>query len=502
MKSMKIAYIFVISIVLIAGMFIFFSFFGREMLANKFIESAIKSDGERAISYYNIALKLSPKNATARNNLIDIYIENDEVELALNSIETGLVENPDNDNLYFYKIKIYEQNSDIEQAVQTANNIESSYVKSKFSSKSNIEPSFNLQDGTYNENVEISIKTDENASIYYKINAEKYQVYQNPINLSDGFYNIYAVAINEQGLVSREVDIEIYVENLIAPVSFATSGTIQAIEKQIGTTDEINYDGLFGLTEIDLTGNVLFDADIETLLNCSNLETLKLGDISNISTIYPLTKLKNLHTLYIESGCTEKIFSEIIGMNNLKNLEVTNSKINYLPENKTFLTKLSLKNCLVYDITKISTYKTLEHLDLSQNLISDISGIENLKKLNYLNLSNNKISDISDIVSIISLKSLDISNNEIYNVRDISNLFFLETVNMSNNQIASVIEFANLRYLTTLNCSYNNILTLEPLISSKSLIEIYANDNFIGDFSYLYKIENLAYINVENNQTD
>lgn len=500
MKSTKFAVLFIFSLVSITFGGIFFLFFGRDILANHLVQNAQKSNNETAIQYYNYALKISPQNTTARNNLIQILLETNNISQALQNIDEGITENPDNYDLYLYKIKLLEESLEIEQILKTVSDINSTYAKSKLSSKSQLDPIINLPSSNYSQNIQITIKCAETANIYYKINAEKYILYTEPIFLSDGFYDISTVAINEQGIVSREVSNSYFVENLVVPVSFTTSNTISSILAQIGDFNKIDKESLENLINLDLSDCIIFDNDIETLLNCPNLETLKLGDISNITTFYPLSKLDNIKNIEILQGCTNKLLEDLVQIPSIKNLQIHNSKINILPSNRSLIANLTLTNCLIYDISNISSYKTLQSLNLSQNLISDISGLSELKKLTYLNLSNNKINDISYILDTISIKTLDVSYNNLTRLQNLSNLFFLEEVNISNNQISSVLEFANLRYLTSLNCSFNNIITLEPLISSKSLNEIYANDNNIIDFSYINQIENLTYINLANNQ--
>lgn len=499
MKSRKIAYLFIISLVLLASGFAFFSILGRDMIANIFIENAINQKDETAIKYYNTALKISPENATARNKLASIYIKNDDLDLALAEINQGIKENPNNDDLYFYKVKIYESLENIEKAIDTVFEIESSYVKNKFNAKSDYEPIFNIKSGYYTQNIEITLSNPAKSTIYYKINAGKYEKYEKPIFLQDGFYDITAVTISELGVVSREILNEYKIENLVTPVAFTSKDNIKVIENQLENGMTANKEGLLSITKLDLSECIIFDSDIETLLNCTNLETLILGDITNISTFYPLSKLDFLTTIYVKQGCTKTLFEEILKITTLKTIEISNSRINILPKNTTQLTSLTLKNCLIYDIENILDYKTLETLNLSQNLITDITQISNLKKLSNLNLANNKIDDISAITDIISIKKLDLSNNKIVKITKLSNLTFLETVNISNNEIASVLEFSNLRYLTILNCAYNNLKTLEPLTKSTSLQEIYANDNYIEDVSYLENFENLSYINISNN---
>lgn len=499
MKNTKFAFLFIFILVFFCISIIFYTFFGKDILVNKLIQNAQNSNESTAIKYYNYALKINPKNAVARNNLVEIYMENDDFSQAMTSIDQGITENPDNDDLYLYKVKIFEQNLEITQVLDTINTIESSYVKSKFSAKAQTDPSFNIKSGNYSQNVQISINCTENSNIYYKINAENYQLYDNPIFLTDGYYDISAVSIDDSGIVSREITNSYFIENLVAPVSFTTSDTISAIKSQIGNFDEISKESLENLTTIDLSSSIIFDNDIETLLNCPNLEILLLGDISNLTSFYPLTKLDNIREIQILQGCTKNLLEQLVTIPTIKILKISNSKINILPQNQTLMTDLTLSNCLIYDISNISSYKTLANLDLSQNLISDISELAFLKKLTHLNLSNNNIVDISAIINTISIKKLDLSYNNINRIQNLSNLIFLEEVNISNNQISSVQEFANLRYLTSLNCSFNNILTLESLILSKSLLEIYANDNEIKDFSYINQIENLNYINLANN---
>lgn len=500
MKNKKNIFLLIVSISLVSFGVIFYIFIGNKMLSSKIISYAQNADNITAINLYNLALKITPESASARNKLIQLYVENESFDLALLNIEQGIIENPDNDDLYFYKIKISEHFSEIESIITTVEQIQSSYVKTKFSNKSQIEPYFNLNSGNYSENIEIELKTPSESNIYYKINAGKYELYTEKLFLTDGYYHITAVAINDSGLVSSLNSNEYFVENLIAPVIFTSNNTINSIKNQLNDDKSIDKSSLLSLIEIDLSDCTLFNSDIETLLNCTNLTELKLGDISNVTTIYPLTKLENLQKISVESGCSEQVLKEFLQINSINSITINNSKINILPKNTLILTHLTLKNCLIYNITNISSYKTLEYLDLSQNYISDINGIEDLKKINFLNLSNNKISDISYIFNIISIKSLDVSNNKIIDIKNMSNLLFLEKINISNNEIASVLEFSNLRYLNSINCSFNNILTLEPLVSSQSITEIYANDNIICDISYINSIENLNYINLANNQ--
>ena len=493
MKNKKIAYIFIIVFAIAMLSLAFYFFVGRDMIAERFIYNGKKTDNlSQAITMYNKALKLQPENATARNDVVDLYIQMGEFEKAHENIKEGIKINPENDDLYLYKVKLYEAEGKIQKAIDTVESITSNYTKSKFSNK--IEVRFSLPDGDYEEVINVELTSQPSTNIYYKVNTEEYKKYKEPIELGDGFHSIFAVAIDEKGLVSNVFKSQYEVQNMSAPVFFGSDNIKMKMEEQVGIFDEIQRKDLQIIETLDFSYMELFDEDIEAISNCINLKEIKLGDISNVTSLKPLKNLQSLEKIFIVKGCTNDAFCDILEIDKIREIRILNSPIYKIPKNQSLVKNLTLKNCLISDIHNISTYKTLEELDLSYNVIEEIDGVQELKILNTLNLSNNKIMDIQFLKDVISIKDIDLSYNKIRETDALSSLKFVEELNISNNEIASVLNFSMLRYIKKLDCSFNNILTLEPMVNNTSIQEIHANDNYITDISYISQIKSLNYI--------
>lgn len=83
-------------------------------------------------------------------------------------------------------------------------------------------------------------------------------------------------------------------------------------------------------------------------------------------------------------------------------------------------------------------------LTLSNNGITDLSGLESFSSVTSLDLSANKLSDESDlsILNSFNLTFLDLSSNQISDVSAVSNIKEIATVNL-HNQILSKVEVIN-----------------------------------------------------------
>lgn len=478
----------VISICLIIAIAFFYIFFGKNILVNYFLKQA--NNTNLSEKYYNYILAIDSDNSDVRNLLIDFYFESDMYEQASNAVNDAIFADKTNKYAYQQKVRLLAERGEIATAVKIEQAIDDMlYVE--FISKS----------GEYFEPIVVEISASKSSKVYYKINANNYVLYTSPIEIIDGYHDIYAVAISDDGSISRVVSSEFKVTNLTAPVSFSDVVIEVEVNKQIGYFEQNNIvaDQLREVKSLDLSKNIVYDDDIVTISNCINLEKLILGDVGNLTSLAPLIKLPKLSEITIERGCSSKLFSDVACIPSLDYIKVLNSNIYEISPAKCMPSTLILSNCLINDVFNLAGYKNLKILDLSNNIISDIYGIGQLKSLDEINLSNNKISDISYLSEIISLKKINLSFNEISDVSVLSRLVFSEEINISNNNVASVSVFSNMRYLEVLNCSYNNILTLEPLMKSESIKEIHANNNSITDLSYIDAFAVLDYLNIENN---
>lgn len=174
---------------------------------------------------------------------------------------------------------------------------------------------------------------------------------------------------------------------------------------------------LSGLTELNVSGNELgsiaaigrltnlktlwmdkvglSDADLEELYNLKNLKKLSIKDNADLSEAAVATLKKKL------SGCS-------ISHSELKSEIVLGGKSFAVDAENVEANGLGLS-----DISKVSGFTNVKHLDLSNNSISRLSPLSTLKTLETLDLSNNSISDISALASLKNLKQLWLNGNSI-----------------------------------------------------------------------------------------
>lgn len=472
-----------------------YSMFGQNIISSYYVEEAkTTSNPNDCVNYYKQAIKFNENKIEAYVNLANIFSYNQMYEEANEYLKLGIDKNPDNVELHLSVMKILMEQDEVSEAIIYAKTIKSDYVREKVKLSEASIPKVSETSGMFEDIV--SINVESNLPVYYKINESTYQKYEKTINLTDGFYRITFISIDENGKISSEVVHEYEVEILTAPVMFSSDEVIFEIKEQVGGV--LEGEMLSKAETLDLSYQVLFDDDINTLINFRELKELSLGDISNVSNLKPLLKLKNLESVSIMKGATVGMLSELLSIEGIISVKILNSSIQYLPVNSSTITSLTLKNCFINDLTNINTYKNLEILDLQTNEIKNIDGISEIKNLMILNLAENQISNIDEIGEIISLREVNVSNNRLYEVGSVSKLTFLENVDISNNEVSSVVPFSKLRYLTKINCQSNNILTIEPLVECDSLKEIHASFNLITEMPYEEKFENLEYIDIKN----
>lgn len=215
------------------------------------------------------------------------------------------------------------------------------------------------------------------------------------------------------------------------------------------------------LAELDLSNNRI--SDISPLMSVSKLTYLNLAGnrIKSVAALQDLTsltelnlssnelggiaavgRLTNLKTLWLDNtGLKDASLEELYGLKNLKKLSIKDNPELSEAAVTTLQKKLSgctishseLKREIVLggksfacdaetveanglglsDISKVSGFSNVKHLDLSNNSISRLSPLSQLKTLETLDLSNNRISDVSALTSLKNLKQLWLGGNSI-----------------------------------------------------------------------------------------
>ena len=201
-------------------------------------------------------------------------------------------------------------------------------------------------------------------------------------------------------------------------------------------------------------------SDIKFLEQCTNLEELDLGSISNrkmdsnkLNDLSPISSLKKLKKLDL-SGCglgdisslniSTKVIELSLDWNNIVDIKPLSNLINleklnvmYNPiENYgalPFLSQLEEFKSFQYRFKNLEPFlelKKLKVLDLQMNQLEDISHISNLTKLEELDLSFNFIQDLTPLSTLINLRELRVEGSR--EIRSLEPLFILVNLEVLN----------------------------------------------------------------------
>ena len=193
------------------------------------------------------------------------------------------------------------------------------------------------------------------------------------------------------------------------------------------------------LTKLDLSNNSIKSA--AALKELTKLTELRLGGnkLGSFSVIGKLTALKTLGLN--DTGLEDSDLSGLYALKNLKKLNVEDNGA--LTESGVSALQKKLPGCTIShselvrsielggksfpsdsetveatdlgltDISRVSGFTNLKHLDLSKNQISSVSALSALTSLETLDLSDNKLTDVSALHSLKNLKQLWLGGNDL-----------------------------------------------------------------------------------------
>lgn len=198
--------------------------------ANSFdyqIEQAQKAveqgETEKAISYYERAIKLEKDNVEARIALGTIYLEKEDLDSALVMFEEAVNLEPDNVDAYKGLLSVYDAQGEYEKISGIREEIEDIAILEALSDYLVEAPSFSEKGGTYDKALEVTLSSSGDCSIYYTTDGKdpvKYgEKYTSPFQFdTDGTYTIWAVCVNANGVYSEIVKHK-YVIDIAAPTT-------------------------------------------------------------------------------------------------------------------------------------------------------------------------------------------------------------------------------------------------------------------------------------------
>ena len=171
------------------------------------------------------------------------------------------------------------------------------------------------------------------------------------------------------------------------------------------------------LTELQIGGNKLVSFTVVGKLTA--LKTLGLNDTglkdSDLSSLYTLKDLKKLN-IEDNGALTESGVSAL--QKKLPGCTISHSELARSIElgGKSFPSDsetVEATDLGLTDISRVSGFTNVKHMDLSKNQISSVSALSSLTSLESLDLSDNKITDVSALHSLKNLKQLWLGGNNL-----------------------------------------------------------------------------------------
>ena len=219
-------------------------------------EAAVsEGDTDSAISYYERALKLDKDSIDVRLALGELYMSIKDYDSALVMYQEAI--NLEDSNIEAYRglLSVYEAQGDYDSISNIRDEIDDVTILSALSDYLVDAPTFSVESGEYDEAIVVSLSADSGCTIWYTTDGSDPLVYGTRYSApftydSDGTYNIYAVAVNENSVCSETVSAK-YVIDIAAPSAPIVSpeGGNYTVETQItisvpdGCTAYYTWDG-------------------------------------------------------------------------------------------------------------------------------------------------------------------------------------------------------------------------------------------------------------------
>ncbi len=439
---------------------------------NKLLESG---DIDGAAVEFREAMLLNPKDTQARLGAAKVQIKRESYELAKDSLETAILVEPDNRELYETYIELCKLAGDIYYGRALSDLARTNKQQWFIDEYIPETPVANIKSGKYDQIQELSFQNNDGTEIFINMKNDHNSLsdvrYKKPYTLRRGETHITVYSVKD-GIPSESVDYDYSIDYDPIEIQFEDEVLEDAVREQLGFEDEEQvYDtDLETITYLEIGSNndqahtlddlkwmcnlrelaifnqneisdwdglnttriisiSIFDSNIDNVSYLSNVNSITYLNLANnnISDLSGVENLENLYSITIYGNPVTDT-SPLHQLDNLICIYIDGEQSAGLDQYKNFnnIEDLEIIGKPEFDVNSLKNLKQLYYLELYDSGITDISFVSELSGLNYLYLGNNDIIDITPIKELKNLKSLIISYNK--NLTDISPLFGLKNL--------------------------------------------------------------------------
>ena len=397
------------------------------------------------------------------------------------TLSNAIAENPSAE-LYVELSKTYVEQNKLLDAVNMLENITDPGMKAQLEAMRPATPVTDTPPNYYNQYIDVAISCGT-GTLYVSTDREYPSItedlYTESIPLPGGETMVYALAVGDNGLVSHLAVFGYTIGGVVEPVTLADKAVEDSIRKILGFSAEqtILTSDLWGITEFTVPQDTLDFSDLKYL---TGLNKLVIRDCSfkELSAISSLTQLTDLE---------------------IRNFSLSNSDLSAIAGLPN-LTRLTLSDCSLSTIEKLSSLRNLVYLDLSGNTIRDIDALSFMSELHELDLSSNAVTSLNAISGLQKLARLDLYGNSVSSLIPISSCTGLVWLDVSANRLDSLSGVESMKQLSCLYAASNALTDISLVTANTILMELDISDNNLTDISALSQLMQLQGLNFSHNQ--
>ncbi len=460
---------------------------------------------------------------------------------------TQAINNGPTVELYTALSRVYVEQDKLLDAVNLLDNLKDPEMKTQLDALRPKIPVCDYAPGYYSQYIDVHFTSDAEY-LFYTTDGSYPSIdgnhYNGSIPLSAGETTIYAIAVDENGLVSPVSVLGYTVTGVIEEVVFNDPKMEAALRAQIGIgADKTVYtNDLWEITEFSVPEDVVSLADLSLLPNLTKLEILG----QNIDSLTPLASLSKLVVLDLSGSrfdpdelyvlaslpalssltmaeCSLSTIEALAGAPNLTMLDLSNNTIRNLNalSDMTTLTELNLDRNALTDLSALKGLENLsklivnynalkslspvgscirlKHIEADHNQLVSLAGMEKLVLLEHLSVDYNGLTEISMLANNLDLVNLSVASNELKDITVLQNMTKLEVLDFSSNQVEALPAWPAGCALTTIDGSYNALTSIDGLQSMQALTHVYMDYNLLTNIDALAKCYCLVQVNVFGN---
>ena len=482
----RILPIFLVLLVLLSigwYLFVYDTAFTRDFLVNQARYFDNMGNHSVAAWLYDLAYRQSGNDDHVAIELAEHFKANGNYSKAEYTLSNAIAEGGSVD-LYIALCKTYVEQDKLRDAVTMLDYVLDPDIKAQLDA---MRPKIPTADptpgaGIYNEYISVSVSA-ESGALYVSTDGEypssKEDLYTGSFTLQQGENIVYAVAVNEQGLVSPLAVMGYTVMGIVEEVEISDDALDALVRKMLGkdADDVLLTSDLWTITSLTMPQSTKDYTQLKYFSNLTSLTVAK-GSFTNLQALSALTQLTKLSIT--DTPVSNADLAIIAGLPNLEDL--------------------TLSGCMLSSIQSLSDSHNLKHLDLSNNTIRDLSALSLMSNLQELYLSHNALTNLSYLSALSNLTKLDVSYNSLASVLPLAELTQLTDLDVSHNSLGNLNGLESLENLSKLNVSYNNLTEVDLLAGNAALTDLNISNNTILDIAKLSELRKLQSLDFSYNE--